>query len=450
MKAIIVGAGAVGINLARQLSWDGHEVVVVDPQFELIEELRNYLDVMAIQGSGTSINTLTEAGAKEADLLIALTNVDEINIVSCMLAKRLGVKSCLARVRSPDFTQTELPLQLTELGIDRLIQPEKETAEEVVRLVQYPDAVDVVECSDGQVIIIGLRLPHHSPLKGEPLRSIGEKFLSPLPMRIVAVSRSGRTYIPGGKFVLEPDDLVYIIAPKREVEKVFELAGVEYRPAREVMIFGGGYIGELVAAELERQKGYRVKLIESDWAKSQRAAERLSTTMVVRSKEMADVDILTMEGLADMDVFAALSEDDENNIVTSLLARHLKCRRIITRVDRLQYLPIAKAIGLDITINEHVITADAVLAFLKKSIMVNVVKLRGLKAEVLEFSIGGNERVVGKKLKDITFPSGMLVGAIVRNSHISIAVGESVIRSGDRVVVFVESSARSEVDRFFS
>ncbi|MFN3821116.1 MAG: Trk system potassium transporter TrkA, partial [bacterium] len=418
-------------------------------QYEVIEDIRNSLDVLAIQGSGTSISTLTQAGVKDADLLIALTNVDEINIVASMIAKQLGVKSCLARVRNPEYTLPDTPVKLKSLGIDLVIQPEKETAREVVRLVRYPDAIDVVECSDTHTVIIGLKLPPETPLKGEQLGIITQEHLSDITFRLVAVSRDNETYIPGGKFVLQSGDLIYFICHKQDIERIFNLVGREYRMARDVMILGGGYVSELVAQELEREKGYRVKLVESDWEKSHHAAELLTTTMVVKSKEMADVDLLTVEGLPDMDVFAALSDDDENNIVTSLLARHLRVKRIITRVDKLQYLPIARAIGLDITINEHIITADAILSFLKGSSVLNVVKLRGLKAEIIELDVGPQSKVVRKALKDVSFPKGLLVGAIVHNGRTSIAVGNSVIEPRDRVIVFVEEQVKGEVEKYF-
>lgn len=446
MKVIIVGAGAVGLHLARSLSWDGHEVVIIDHRQELVDQAGTSMDVLALRGSGTSISTLVGAGAPDADILLAVTNVDEVNIVACMLARQLGVKKRIARVRNQEYSKKDSPVPLASLGIDYVIHPELEAAQEFVRLIRYPDALDVVECADGKMHLIGVRLAADAPILGKTLRELTPDD-GDIPFRLVAISRAGQTIIPSGGDILHGGDLIYVISRCRDVETVFTIVGKPVATARKVMLLGGGIIGRMVAEELEKEKKYVVKLLESDLERSERAAQRLLSTMVVRGSGGIDIDLLAIEGLGEMDVFAALTDDDENNIVTSLFARHLQVRRTITLISKPQYMPIMQAIGLGASVNERLLTTDAILKFLRGGRIIAISSLRGLKAEIIEFQIGEKSKVAGKRLRDIDFPEGSLVGAIDHGGDVSVAVGGSIIAPGDKVVVFAQERAVSKVEK---
>jgi trk system potassium uptake protein TrkA len=449
MKIIIVGAGAVGLHLARTLSWEEHKVVIIDHRQDLVDLASSSMDVLALRGSGTSISTLVLAGAQGADLLLAVTNVDEVNIVACMLARELGVRTRIARIRNQEYSQRNSPVPLKSLGIDHVIHPELEAAQEVINLIKYPDAIDVVECAGGKMFLIGVNLDSTSPILNRPLRELNPDDHE-IPFRVVAIGRDTQTLIPTGNDKLMAGDLIYVITRMEDIPRVFSVVGKPIEPARKVMIFGGGIIGRMVAEELEAEKKYITKLIESDPEKSDRAVNRLLTTMVVRGAGGIDIDLLAIEGLGEMDVFAALTDDDENNIVTSLFSRHLMVRRTITLISKPQYMPIMQAIGLGASINERLLTTQAILRFLRGGRIMAVSSLRGLKAEIIEYQIGDHSKVAGKRLAEVDFPPGSLIGAIEHSGEIGVAVGHSRFMPGDRVVVFCLEKAMQKMEKIFS
>lgn len=446
MKVLVVGAGGVGLHLAKTLSWEGHDVILIDHKQELIDRAGGTMDLLAIRGSGTSIATLVKAGATDADLLVAVTSVDEVNIVACMLALQLGVKRRIARVRNQEYSKPDSPVKLSDIGIDQIIHPELEAAREVVKLVRYQHAVEVVECAGGKMLLLGVKVEKDSPILERQLKKIAD-LSSEAQYRLVAISRGGQTIIPSGNDVIKADDKVFVIARHNDVERVFKLAGKPHESSRDVMLMGGGMLGRISAEELERDGAYNVKLIESDPQLAQRAVQRLQHTMVVQSNSNADFDVLAVEGLDEMGIFAALSDDDENNIVTTLFARHLGVKRTITLISKPEYMPIIRAIGLDAAINVKILTSDAVMKHMIGRRILSVSSLTGVDAEIIDFAISAKSRVAGRKIREIGFPKGTIVGAIDHQGEVSVAVGDSVIRDGDRLVVFCEQSAVPKVEK---
>lgn len=449
MKIVIVGAGVVGLHLAKTLSWEEHEVSIIDQNQDLVDRASGSLDVLAIRGSGTSIETLIEAGIETADLLVAVTSIDEVNIVASMLARQLGAKTRIARVRNQEYSSPNVPVKLANLGIDQIIHPELEAAREVVKMIRYPHAVDIVECAGGRMTLIGFRIDPGSPVANKPLKDLMPQFPE-FSMRVVAISREGQTIIPSGKDDIEPGDLVYVITQSQDVRKVFEMAGKKDDISRDVMLFGGGLVGRLVAEGLEGDKRFNVKLIETDPVKSRLAAQYLKNTMVVRSSEELDIDMMALEGIDEMGVFAALSDDDENNIVTSLFAKHLKVKRTITLIAKPEYMPITRAIGLDAAVNALLLTSDAILKHLIGTRVLAVSTLRGINAEIIEFLVADRAKMTGKKLRDLKFPKGSIAGAIEHSGEVSVAVGESVIQPGQRIVIFCVQEAIPKLEKMFS
>ncbi len=448
MKIVVVGAGAVGLHLARTLSWEGHEVAIIDHLQELIDRAGGSMDVMALRGSGTSLSTLVQAGAPEADLLIAVTSVDEINIVACMLAKQLGVKTRIARVRNQEYSEPNSLVSLTELGIDQVIHPELEASREVVRMIRYQHAIDIIECAEAKMFLVGLRVELEAPIIGRRLCDLTPDFPD-MPFRVVATVRDGQTIIPTGTDIIQQRDLAYVITHSEDLQRVFSLGGKPNEISRDVMLLGGGMIGRMVAEELEEDKKYNIKLIESDTERTQRAVQRLKNTMVVRCREGIDIDVLALEGIAEMGVFAALTDDDENNIVTSLFARHLKVGRTITLISKPEYMPIVRAIGLDAAVNERVQTSDAIVKYLLGGRIMAISSLRGTDADVIELVVSERSRAAGKRLREVEFPEGALVGAIDHMGDVTVAVGDSMVQAGDRLVIFCEPRAVSKLEKMF-
>ena len=448
MKIVIIGAGAVGLHLAKTLSWEGHDIIIVDHHQEVVDRAGGSMDVMAIRGSGTSISTLIKAGVETADLLIAVTSVDEVNIVASMLAEQMGVRTRIARVRNQEYSKPDTPVPLKKLGITQIIHPELEAARAVGRLIRYPHTIDVVECADGKMTLVCLRIEPESEVIGTSLMDLTPRYPD-IPLRVVAVVHEGKTTIPTGESRIMAGDTVYVIVHIDNVDRVFQLAGKPEVTSHDVMILGGGMIGRMVAEELEKEKDYNIKIIESEEAKSQMASQRLVNTMVVRSSEGIDIDVMAIEGLSEMGVFAALTDDDENNIVTSLFARHLGVERTITLITKPEYMPITRAIGLDAAINERLLTSDAILKYLRGGRILAVSSLRGIDAEIIEFEVTYSSKVINKKLRDVRFPEGSIVGAILHDGEVSVAVGESMIQTGDQVVVFCQEKAIPKLEKLF-
>ncbi len=453
MKIAIIGAGQVGTHLAKSLSWQNHDITVIDDDQNRIDLISNQLDVLAIQGSGTSASTLINAGVDKADMLIAITSIDEVNIVACTLAKHLGVKTRIARVRNREYSEPDTPVSLFELGIDQVINPELEAAREVIQMIRFQHATNIVECAEGQILLVGTEVEPHSDIVGRPLME-WVPANSDISFRLAAINRAddprSKTIIPTGKDVIHANDRVYFITPREEVHRLFQLVGKPLpKKNSNIMILGGGRIGRFVAEELEKDKHFNVKLIESDPDLSRKAAEQLMNTMVVRGQEGIDIDLLVLEGLSDMDVFVALSDDDESNIVTSLFARHSKVKRIITLVSRPEYTAILKAIGLDAAINEKVLTSDAILKYMLGGKIMAVSSIRNIDAEIIEFAVGNWSNVTDKKIKDINFPEGAIIGAIEHRNQVHIATGENTLMEGDRVVVFCLPKAIPKLEKLF-
>lgn len=448
MKVVVVGAGEVGFHLARTLSWEGHEVVIIDPSQKLVDRVAGSMDVLAMRGNGASVKLLMQAGASEADLLVAVTSVDEVNIVACMLAKQLGVKTRIARVRNQEYSDPTNPVSLKGLGIDQVIHPELEAAKEVARMISFPHAIDVAECAGGKMMLVGFRVEKTSSIINKPLEVLTPS-VTDIHFRMVAILRAGKTIIPRGKDIIRARDSIYVISSKDELPQVFKLSGKPIEISNDVMLLGGGMIGRMVAEMLEERKGYNVKLIESDVEKTKRAVQRLKSTMVVKGGEGIDFDVLAMEGIDEMGTFAALTDEDENNIVTSLFARHLGVMRTVTLISKPEYMPIVRAIGLDAAVNEKIITSDAIIKYLLRGRISAMATLQGIDAEIIEFAIYESSKVAGKRVRDISFPEGSLVGAIERGDDVNVAVGDSKILPGDKLSVFCQSKTVPQLEKLF-
>lgn len=445
MNILILGAGEIGFQLCKRLSQEKHNITIVDRDHQNVIRANEQLDAFVIEGHAASAKTLSEANIEKADIIAAMTNSDEVNIIACQIAKKMGVPTTIARVRNPELTDQKFILSKEELGADLIIHPEKETAETVVRLIKRSSATDVVEFANGKVQLLGIRLEKDSPVLRIPLRELGIQLDNP-PVRVVAINRKERTLIPGGEDVLVPGDQIFIISDPDYLSEYLKYTGKIDTRIENIMILGGGQIGQYIAKILGKE--INIKIIESNAEKSQEIADILPHSLIIHG-DGTDVDLLAAEGITDMDTFIAVTGDDENNIIATLVARHLKVPRTIALVNKVEYLPITPTIGMDAVVSKQVLTVNAVLRFIRYQKVASIATLPGVDAEIIEYVAQEGSKITKKSLKDIHFPKHGIVGAVLNNNKLIIPTGDTTIRAGDKVVVFTLPQALNEITKLF-
>lgn len=421
---------------------------MVENDHDKIARVQESLDVLVIEGSGSSVQTLSKAGIKDADLLIAVSALDEVNIIACMLADKLGVDKKIARIRNEDFANENTVLTAKQLGIDLIINPELETAQEIVWLIKRSAATDIFEFAEGSIQLIGLRLDSSAPVIRRQLFEVSQS-LTDLTFRTVAISRKGKTIIPTGEDYFHVDDQIFVISKTDSVPELLELCGKADESIEKIMILGGGKVGRLVAKELEKDKNLDIRLIESSRTKSQYVAESLERTLVIQG-DGTDMDLLAAEGIIDMDAFISVTDDEESNIITSLLAKHLGVRRTITMVGQANYIPLMSSIGLDAAVDKRIITANAIARFIHRGEVVSFVSLPGIDAEAVELVAGKKASILKKPLHKIKFPKGAIIGAVNRNGDVFVPVGNTQIEANDKVVIFALPKCIEQVEKMFA
>ena len=449
MKILIVGAGQVGYFLCERLSFEGHEVTLIDRDADHLRRAQDRLNVLGLQGNGASAETLEQAGIKDCDIFIAVADLDEINILACLLAREYGVATRIARVKSIEYTGGGAVLSKEKLGIDLMINPEDAVAEELVKIACRSGAFDVAEFVEGQIQFLGYRIGEDSPLCDLTLKELGEirgiyRFV------VTAISRGGRTIIPRGDDTIQAGDSIFIFAHQKDlptIQYMMQLKEEKTRRNRRVFILGGGRIGLHIAEELERLR-FEVRLVERDEARCEKLSAKLKKTMVIHA-EGTEIDTLIEEGVERADVFIAVTGNDESNILCSLLARQHGARRVMALVNKPELLTLAGSLGIDACVSPRLAAAGAILKYVRRGEVISLATIEGSNAEVLEIEVKAGRQVIGKKLKTLHFPQGAIIGAIVRGQNYEIPTGESTLEAGDRVVIFAMPGALAKVERFF-
>ncbi len=447
MQAIVIGAGEVGFDVARLLAMEQHDVTVVDIDADTLDAVRNRLDVMTVQGSGTSEEILQQCGVKQADILIAVTTVDEVNLISCMLANRLGVKNTVARVRSDVITSSQSVIQAMDFGIDILIHPEESTAEEVTRLIQRANATDMLTFANGRLNLVGMRLDNQSPAIGMALKDL-TGLLPDIPFRVVGISRGMRTVLPRGDTRFQKNDQVFVLARPKHMPHISRKLGKSERKIQRVMILGGSRIGALIAHHLNAMKFKNIKLVEPDRERAEAVARELSNVLVIHA-DAADIDLLVTEGLSEMDAFVAVTDDEESNLVACLMAKHLGVKKTVALLSKGAYVPISHAIGLDAAVSKKLAISREILHFLRGKHVLSVATVHGLDAEILEIEARPRSHITRKSLAELNLPVEMIIGAVMRGKDVFVALGDFKIQPGDRVIVFVRSRFIPKAERLF-
>ncbi len=446
MRISIVGAGAVGFNLARSLSGEGHEVSVVERRPEQLVKLRDRLDVSVVEGSGTSSEVLREAGVEDADLFIAVTEIDEVNMVACTLAHALGKGRRIARIRNKDFSSSVPLVPKRTFGISRIINPDEVTISTLVESILAPGVTDVAEFGEGEILLRGTVLNEDSPFLGVPLMQLRDRHKD-VPFLIAAISRDDELLIPVGDTVLEAKDHVFLILRREALPKLQNFISSPTEKVQRVVIFGAGRIGRGLAHQLEHRVE-NVVLIEPSNEVAQHAAAELDRALVLHG-EVTDPAILDSANLKGTDYFVATSDRDEMNIVASALAHRQSNTRVGLVTNEPDFVPALSDLNLDLVINERLITVDEILRFARPGRYLSVKQLNEQGAEIVELSVQKGARADGKKLKDLKLPVGALVVAIRRDGHAELPTGFSEVHSGDAVVLVSNASVREKAARMF-
>ena len=447
MKAIVVGAGEVGFDVARLLAMEQHDVAVVDIDEDALDLVKNRLDVMTIHGSGTASEVLQDCGVRRADILIAVTTIDEVNLVSCMMANRLGVKTTVARVRSNVISESQSIIKARDFGIDILIHPEETTAQEVTRLIFRANATDVLTFADGRLHLVGMRLDATSPIIGKPLQELAEA-ISNIPFRVVGINRGIRTILPRGDANLQKNDQVFVLARPKHIPHISKMLGKSEQRIQNVMILGGTRVGTLIAQQLGQRKFKSIKLVESSRERAEQVANELDNVLVIHG-DSADIDLLVAEGLGEMDAFVAVTDDEESNLVSSLIAKHLGVKKTVGLLSKAAYVPISQAIGLDAAVSKKLAISREILHFLRGKHVLSVATVHGLDAEILEIEARKRALITKKPLADLDLPNDMIIGAVMRGKEVQVATGHTQIEPGDRAIVFVRSRSIPKAERVF-
>jgi trk system potassium uptake protein TrkA len=446
VKIVIIGAGEVGFYLAKRLSHEKHDLVIIDEDPEKCSNAEEALDVSVVRGNASNQSVLVEAGLKSADMLIAASGIDEVNILACMVASKMGVKRKIARVRNPDYYGASSILKPEDLGVDLFIHPEEEVIQEITRLLMRASASEVIEFENGKILMVGLKLDASCLNLDKPLKEIGSQEQRKN-FRIVAVLKGEKTIIPTGNDSFSKNDQIFVVTRRESLPEVLALTGKIDQKLEKIMILGGGKIGRGLAERLERK--IDVTLIESDREKSVKIASRLKRTAVFQA-DGTEIDALAREGLLHMDAFVAVTSDDETNIISCLLAKHLRIQKTIALVNKPTYLPLMPVIGIDSTVNTRISTASAILRFVRRGAILSVATFHGIDGEVIEFEIKKANKTTGKPLMHLGLPEGALIAAIVRRDEVFVPYGNSKIEYGDKVIVFALPKAVPSIEKRFS
>jgi trk system potassium uptake protein TrkA len=450
VKIIILGAGQVGGSLAEHLASEANDITVVDTDADRLRDLGDRLDIRTIYGRGSHPTVLRQAGADDADMLVAVTSSDEVNMVACQVAYTLfHTPTRIARVRESAYLTRSGLFENEAIPIDVLISPEQVVTNYIKRLIEYPGALQVLDFAEGKAQLVCVRAHYGGPLIGQELRQL-RMHMPNVDTRVAAIFRRNRAIMPQGDTVIEADDEVFFIAAKANIRAVMSEMRRLDENYKRVVIAGGGNIGERLAEAIESR--YQVKIIERNPARCRYLSESLENTIVLQGSA-SDKDLLIEENINDADIFLALTNDDEANIMSSLLAKRLGARKVMTLINNPAYVDLVQGGEIDIAISPQLATIGTLLAHVRRGDIESVHSLRRGAAEAIEAIAHGDaksSKVVGRRIEDVALPPGTTIGAIIRDEEVLIAHDKTEIHSGDHVILFlVDKKYIRDVERLF-
>ncbi|MGB3720130.1 MAG: Trk system potassium transporter TrkA [Proteobacteria bacterium] len=451
MKVIICGAGQVGFGIAERLAAEGNDVSLIDVNPALVERANDVLDVRATVGNGAHPDVLERAGAREADMLIAVTLADEVNMVACQVAHSLfAIPTKIARVRSQSYLAKEYAglFSRDSMAIDFVISPEIEVGNMVLRRLRLPGAFETLSFADDRVLAVGINCGEDCPVVDTPIRQLSELFPD-LPAVIVAIVRRGKLFLPHQNDQLEAGDDVYVVAPADQIARTLKIFGHEEQVARRVVIAGGGNIGLYVARALDnRDQAVRAKLIEANRARAIQIADELDRTVVLHGSALSE-ELLREAEVHQADTMVALTNDDQVNILASALAKHLGCRRTLCLINSPGYTSMVRSFGIDAQVNPRAITLSRILQFVRRGRIRSVHSIQDGAGELIEAEAIETAPIIGKPLKELAIAEGVRFGAIVRNGQVFAPKGTTELEPKDRAILFVRSDYVRQVEQLF-
>ncbi len=448
MKIVIVGAGEVGFHIASRLAYENKDVVVIDHHPGALKRISDSIDVHTVLGSGSSPAILEAAEIREAEIMLAVTDSDEVNLVACLVTDTISPNTKkLLRMRAPDFESYHEAFQQNPPHIDTVINPDIEVVRTIDRLMHVPGAVDVASFADGRIKFVGVYLDSDSRLDGVQLVDFPKLFKEDRPL-IAALFRDDRLIVPRGKDRLRAGDLVYFISESDKLIRHLSVFEKRVTPVKRVLIVGGGRIGYRLAKRLE-ESSISCKVIEKRGSRCALLAERLDRTIVLHG-DGSDQRLLVEEGIFDTDLVVTLTGDDETNILASLLSKRLGATKTITQINKFSYLPLLSAIGIEQVVSPRLSAINTILQHIRRGKVLSAISVKGEAGEVMEALALATSTIVGKPLKKISMPKGSIVAGIIRKETIIIPDGESVIEPDDRIIIFATREAIAGVEKILT
>ena len=445
MKIIIAGAGDVGFHLAEMLAYENQDITLIDMDQEVLDYAASHLDVLTIKGDCGSIDILEQAEASRAKMLLAVTTSEKTNLISAILAKKLGAKQTIARVNNQEYLLDSQRETFAELGVDNLISPVYLAAEEIKRLVKQAYFTDVFEFEEGRISLVGITLDKTSPLLDTPLKDMQE-FTDDVDLRPIAVLRGHRTIIPRGETTLRANDHVYFITKKNRLDDLRRIVDQRQVNIKNVMILGDTELSKATARLLENE--YNVTIVARDRDCCKRFSEQLPNTLVING-DFSNFNLLVEEGLENMDAFIALTDNSETNIIASLTAKNHGVYKTIAQVENKEYVHISQNIGVDTLINKKLIAANNIFRHVRKGKVEAITSLHGVDAEVIEFVVQKSNQLTRKTLRELPFPETALIGGVIRGDDSHIPDGDFQLQVEDKVIVFALPQAIAKVEQLF-
>jgi len=445
VRIIIVGAGEVGFHLAKRLVSENKEVVIIDKNQEVLSLMSDQLDVETVLGSGSSPKVLEEAGVKEADILLAVTDSDEINLIACTFTNILAPNLIkVARIRNSEYTEYQDTLTKDLLHIDIAINPEQEVIGSIERLMGAPGAAEISEFSDVNIKLVGVWIREESKLSGMNLAEL-KKRMAIEGFIVAAIIRGKQTIIPMGADSIHSGDLVYFVCHQKDLEDVLRAFGKGARKQHNVLIIGGGNIGYKLALDLEEKKGVNVKILDKDVKRCEFLAEHLNKTIVLQG-DGTDQKLLVQENIGDMDAVVSVTGDEENNVLCSLLVKNLGAKLPITRINKYAYIPLMHTIGLEHIVSPRLSAANSILRYVRQGTVISSISIKE-EAEALEVIAKSDSPLVNKPIRSLQFPKGAIVLCLIRGDEVILPTGENVIYPNDRVIILTASHKVDKLEK---
>jgi trk system potassium uptake protein TrkA len=445
MNIIIAGDGEVGFHLAEALVTSNHDITIVDPHEELLKMVEAHTDLMTLAGESNSVGVLKQANVDRADLVISVLHNEQTNILTAILAKKLGAKTTIARVNTLENLSEENQKIYEELGIDFLISPEDIAGLEVINLLKQPTFTEIYNLSQDLLSVFLIKVEQHAPIVGKSLNKVAEE-LGNLDFRAVAIHRGKDIFIPKGESVFYPDDLVYTITKPEACDEMLQLGGKEKIEINNVMLVGGGRVGKVIAKRMEKE--LNIKLVEYDRNRCMMLNDLLDETLIING-DARDIKLMEEEGIENVDAFIAVTDNSETNILTCLHAKKHGVKKTIALVENLDYIDISQTIGIDTVINKKLIAASYIIRYSMGDEVTSVKCLSGINAEVAELIAGPGSPVTKKPIRNLKMPEDSIIGGIVRGNQSFIALGSFQIQENDKVVVFSLPGVTSKMEKMF-